>query len=226
MRLLWAVTGAGHMMRQSAEVFEELSKRHEITVIFTRPGYEIARLYGVLETFKKNTGGRYRELEVDPKPLSHVYGRVMRKVYKALIISPASANSVNKFALGIADNLVTTAYAMARKVGLKIYIVPSDAPWVKETELPCIIEGCVGCKECPPQNICPTKAIEGDRVRRIILESCIGCELCIKACPFSAISCFKRAPVSIHPLEVEYLRKVEEMGAVILKEPKELLGIF
>ncbi len=226
MRLLWAVTGAGHLMRQSAEVFEALSKKHEITVIFTRAGYEIAKLYGVLDVFERNTGGRYRELEVDPKPLSHVYGRIMRKVYDALIVSPASANSVNKFALGIADNLVTTAFAMARKVGTKTYLVPSDAPWVKETELPCIIESCIGCEECPPQNLCPTKAIEGDRFRRIVLERCIGCQACVKACPHSAISCFKRVPVSLHPLEFEYLKKLEGMGVILLKEPKELLEIF
>ncbi len=214
------------MMRESAEVFEKLSKKHEITVIFTKPGYEIAKLYGVLKVFEENTGGRYRELEVDPKPLSHVYGRIMRGTYQALIVSPASANSVNKFALGIADNLVTTAFAMARKVGLKTYIVPSDAPWVEETELPCLVEGCVGCEECPPQRICPTGAIEGEKFRRILLEKCIGCQLCVKACPYSAISCFKRVPVSAHPLEIEYLRKVERMGAKILKEPRELLDLL
>ncbi|WP_238374125.1 flavoprotein [Ignicoccus hospitalis] len=219
--MLWAVTGAGHWMRESAEVFEKLAKRAQVTVIFSKAGYEVAKLYGVLKKFEVATGGYYRELEVDPKPLSHVYGRVMRRAYDAVVVAPMTANTAAKFVLGIADNLVTTALAMARKAGVEILALPTDAPWVKSTTLPCVINDCVGCEACPPQASCPTGAIVGDRVRRILLERCVGCEACVGKCPFGAISCFSEAPFEVHELELEILKKLEKWARV-LKSPREL----
>ena len=208
-------------MRESAEVFEKLAKKAEVTVIFTRAGYEVARLYGVLKKFEAATGGYYRELEVDPKPLSHVYGRVMRKAYDVVVVAPMTANTMVKFALGLADNLVTTALAMARKSKVKIIALPTDAPWVKSTTLPCLIKDCVGCERCPPQEACPTGAIVGSGIRRILLEKCVGCEACVPKCPFSAVSCFARVPFEVHELEAEVLKKVERWAKVV-KSPEEL----
>jgi len=208
-------------MRESAEVFEEFAKKAEVTVIFTKAGYEIAKLYGVLKKFELATGGYYRELEVDPKPLSHVYGRVMRRRYDLLAVAPMSANTMVKFALGIADNLVTTSLAMARKAGLKILVLPTDAPWVKETTLPCLIEGCEACTQCPPQRACPTGAVVGEGIRRILLEKCVGCGLCAELCPFGAVKCFAKAPFEADELEVGYLKRIERW-AEVLKSPEEL----
>ncbi len=208
-------------MRESAEVFEEISKTNEVTVIFTRAGYEVAKLYGVLKVFERATGGYYRELEVDPKPLSHVYGRIMMGRYDALVVAPMTANTLAKFVLGIADNLVTTALAMARKSGTKIMILPTDAPWVSETTLPCVVEGCLACERCPPQEACPTGAVVGKTVRRILLEKCLGCEVCVGKCPYDAIKCFSKAPFKPHDLELEYLKKASKW-AKVLKSPREL----
>ncbi|UXD21458.1 hypothetical protein IPA_04475 [Ignicoccus pacificus DSM 13166] len=222
-KILWAVTGAGQWMRESAKIFEEVAQEHEVTVIFSRSGYEVARLYGVLKIFEKYTGGYYREMEVDPQPLSHVYGRVMSRKYDLTILAPATANTIAKIAYGIADNLITTTFAMARKSKTPSIILPTDAPWVKKTTLPCLIRNCLKCEICPPQEVCPTQAIENVKGnRRIILSKCIGCEACVSSCPFGAISCFEEVEMNMDELDVLNLIKVMRLGFIVVHDPSEL----
>ena len=221
-KVLWGITGAGHWIRESVELLKKVSEKHRVTVVMTRSGAAIAKLYGVWDIIKSVTGGYYRELEVDPNPLSHTYGRVMMKRYDVVVVAPATANTVAKVVNGIADNLVTSVIAMARKSGVKTLMMPTDAPWVKKTTLPCVIEGCEGCDICPPQEICPTNAIDGSRVKRILLSRCIGCELCVGACPFSAISCFKEVKIEPHWLDIKNTEKLSEIGIEIAKDPQDL----
>lgn len=216
-------------MRESASIFEKVASRTKVTVIMTRNGYEIAKLYGVLDVFKKYTGGYYSELEVDPNPLSHIYGRVLSKKYELFVLAPLSANTANKIADGIADNLVTTAAAMARKAGVTTILLPTDAPWVKETALPCTVhDNCVNCSVCPPQETCPTKAIvDGISKKRILLDRCIGCELCVTKCPYEAINCFEKVEINVHWLEVEKLKVLEKFESfIIVRSPEELSRII
>lgn len=49
---------------------------------------------------------------------------------------------------------------------------------------------CHQCKDAPCCAICPTQALQQDEDGRITMneENCIACEMCIKACPYGAIS--------------------------------------
>lgn len=48
---------------------------------------------------------------------------------------------------------------------------------------------CRQCENAPCVIVCPTKAIEQKDGRVVIYEkNCIGCKLCIKVCPFGAIT--------------------------------------
>jgi len=221
-KVLWGITGAGHWMRESARIAREVARRHEVTVIMTKNGASVAKLYGVFNIFKEITGGYYRELEIDPSPLSHVFGRIMNRKYDVLVVAPATANTVAKTVYGIADNLVTTAMAMARKSGVRTLVMPTDAPWVTRTTLPCVIEKCVACKKCPPQEACPENAIDGDKIRRILLNKCIGCEACVGACPYNAISCFKEVPITLHWLDMENAERLKKLGFEVVRNPEDL----
>jgi flavoprotein len=47
--------------------------------------------------------------------------------YDALVIAPATSNTVVKCALGIADSLASNYFAQAGKSGIPIFILPTDA---------------------------------------------------------------------------------------------------
>jgi len=46
--------------------------------------------------------------------------------YDALVIAPATANSIAKFASGIADSLITNLFAHAGKFHVPIIVLPTD----------------------------------------------------------------------------------------------------
>ncbi len=218
--VLWSITGAGHWLKESVEIILRLRKKANVTVLVSRAGIEVLRIYGLRDLLTDE--GYYNELFIDRADLP-VFGRICLGKYKVLIIAPMTANTMIKAALGIADNAVTTAISMARKCGTPIVVLPTDAPWVKDTTIPCVVENCVACDTCPPLNACPTSAISMINGKaRIDITKCIGCEACVGLCPHKAITCWKRIPFTSHELELGYLEKLEKMGFIIAKSPYDL----
>lgn len=86
-------------------------------------------IYGLWEKLKEiSPGGYFQEVLTEgsegaspPKA-----GRLSRGMYSALVVSPASTNTVAKVVHGIADTLVTNAVTSAQKGGVSVYIVPTD----------------------------------------------------------------------------------------------------
>lgn len=214
------------MLRESAGIAAALARLHRVTVALTRAGFEVARVFGVLGLYRLAApGGYYRELIVEEHASGlPVVNRVASRRYDAVVIAPASSDAIAKIANGIADNIAASSASQALKTGTPLVVLPSDAPWVRETELPCRVDAsrCTGCRACIP--VCPVGAIVPVEGRvRIELSLCTGCARCVSSCPYSAIRCFDRAPVSPSPLDAENLEKLERLGVLVARSPVEVL---
>ena len=121
MKILWCITGAGEFLKESIEMMMKLSEKNEITVFMSKSGEEVLRSYKLFREIKKNW-----PIERDNDESSMAAGKVSLGHYDALVVSPATANTVAKVANGIADTLVTTAVSLALKTDVKIYMLPTD----------------------------------------------------------------------------------------------------
>jgi dihydromethanopterin reductase (acceptor) len=226
MRIGWAITGAGHLLKETVDLLVELAEKHEITVFLSNAGEEVLKMYGLYEKVTEVTGGYYRELALDSDqrfsyPIS---GRLSLGKYDFLIVSPATANSVAKIVNGISDSLVTNCVAQAGKGGVQTLIVPVDLE-LKDihTILPSKLELtiCADCKECSAANSCPNDAIIPKT--EIDLLKCTGCGTCKGSCPYDAISEGKTVTIHMREIDIENSHKLVLMqGIYVLKDPEEI----
>lgn len=229
--IAWCITGAGHFLLESFEVFLKLVKNGsvKVTTLLSNAGEEVARIYGVLDKISQiSQGGYYQEiiLEREQGKSFPKAGRLARGAYAALVISPATANTVAKMVCGIADTLVTSAFAQAQKGNIPTYVVPTD---YKEgavvTKLPTVIDYdvCIGCDTCLPLEKCPSNAIKMVGKPTIDLTLCRGCKTCIDLCGYGAISFGKEIETMVRNIDAENVHKLSLLGGVmLLKHPYEL----
>lgn len=127
MRILWCITGAGEFMKESIEELNRL--KADLTVFVSKAGEEVLSGYDLERALVVH------EVVKDREASSPKAGKVSLGSYDAVVVSPATANTVAKIACGIADNLVTTAVSLALKSGTPVFVVPTD--WVAgEKEIP------------------------------------------------------------------------------------------
>lgn len=228
MRIGFAITGAGHLLRQSVQVAEKLSKNHEVTVFLSGAGEEVLKMYGLYERVVNLTGGKYRELATDSNQrFSYpITGRFSLGKYDMLIVSPATANTVAKIVWGISDSLVTNAVAQAGKGAVDTVIVPVDIhPGPVDTVLPSKLEisKCENCEECIASKTCEHGAIIP--YSEIDLTKCVGCGLCKDSCPNGAISEGKIITIYMRDVDIENTEKLSEFdGITILESPDDILS--
>ena len=227
MRIGFAFTGAGHLLRESVQVVEALAKDHEVTVFLSGAACEVLKMYGLYERVERITGGKYRELATDlDQGFSYpITGRLSLGKYDLLIVSPATANTVSKIVYGIADTLVTNAVAQAGKGAVPVYMVPVDIhPGPIDTVLPSKIElsKCEGCSDCVAALACEQGAIIPHS--EIDLTKCIGCGLCRNTCPNDAISEGKIITIYMRDIDIENTRKLEGIDNIqIFEKPEDIL---
>ena len=230
MRIGFAFTGAGHLLRESVQVVEALAKDHEVTVFLSGAACEVLKMYGLYERVERITGGKYRELatDLDQRFSYPITGRLSLGKYDLLIVSPATANTVSKIVYGIADTLVTNAVAQAGKGAVPVYMVPVDIhPGPIDTVLPSKIElsKCEGCSDCVAALACEQGAIIPHS--EIDLTKCIGCGLCRNTCPNDAISEGKIITIYMRDIDIENTRKLESIDNIqIFETPDEILDKF
>ena len=230
MRIGFAFTGAGHLLRESVHLAEALAKEHEVTVFLSGAAEEVLKMYGLYERIERITGGKYRELATDSnQKFSYpITGRLSIGKYDLLIVSPATANTVSKIVHGIADTLVTNAVAQSGKGAVPVYMVPVDIhPGPIDTVLPSKIElsKCQKCDDCLAALACAQGAIIAHQ--EIDLTKCIGCGLCRNTCPYDAISEGKIITIYMRDIDIENTRKLESIDNIqIFEKPEDILEKF
>ncbi len=252
MKIAWCITGAGHFLEESYEVFRTIKKgvgcqvsgvrdlvpetsnlkpqtsqqEIKITTFISNAGVEVLRMYGIFDKLKEISNGDYMAeifTEKEQGSSSPKAGRFSLKKYDAVVVSPATSNTVAKIAYGIADSLVTNVVSLATKACIPVYIVPTDgSPGKVESEMPYSIDRdkCRGCDDCAPRDSCEKEAIYGAPIPQIDLLRCDGCGLCSELCPYDAINGgvveIKAREIDIRNVDV--LRKME--GITILERPE------
>jgi len=218
MEILWCITGAGHFLDDSCKFMHKLSEKHGITVAFSGAGYEVVKMYGLLDSVNRNSKGIILEREQGFS--SPVVGRLAKKEYDLVLVSPCTANTVAKVVNGIADSLVSNIVAQAVKSKTPVYVLPTDVEKVQETEIPIMIDPvkCMGCKLCPPMEVCPTSAFfRSDKVR-INLLKCNACKICIEKCEYEAISFGKKVKINIRDVDLENTKKLRRTEGIKVVE--------
>ncbi|HII01062.1 TPA: dihydromethanopterin reductase (acceptor) [Methanosarcinaceae archaeon] len=235
-RIAWGITGAGHFLDRSYQVFKELKlKDRDISVntYVSRAAEEVLRMYGLEQKLVKISGGDYLEeifRESEQGSSSPKVGRFLLDRYDVLFITPATSNTVSKIAYGIADSLVTNAVAQAVKGRVPVYVVPVDIEGSIVSEMPYNIDRkqCRHCEDCPPRDNCPHGAIteRNGITDQIDLLNCKGCGICKELCPYSAI---KGGPVDVLVRDVD-MKNVETVkslqGITVLESPEAILELF
>ena len=235
-RIAWGITGAGHFLDRSYQVFKELKLRNHglsVNTYISRAAEEVLRMYGLEQKLVKISGGDYLEeifRESEQGSSSPKVGRFLLDRYDALFVTPATSNTVSKIAYGIADSLVTNAVAQAVKGRVPVYIVPVDIEGSIVSEMPYNIDRkqCQHCEDCPPRDNCPHEAIteKNGVTDQIDLLKCKGCGICKELCPYNAI---KGGPVEVLVRDVD-MRNVEIVkelqGITVLESPEAILELF
>jgi dihydromethanopterin reductase (acceptor) len=232
MAIAWGITGASHLLKETFETMHRVvkTKKVKVTTYLSSAGAQVVRICGLWNQLEKISNGNYLQeilTEMEEGAGSPRAGRLLRGIYKALIVSPASGNTVAKIAYGIADTLVTNAVAQAQKGEIPVYIVPTDQqPGFIETTLLYRVERneCKLCEPCPILTVCPYSAIEvKDGVPNINLALCQNCKLCVTTCPHGAIKYGERIKLRAREIDIENVEKLKRMrGIMVLEHPKQI----
>lgn len=227
--LAWAITGAGHFLEEVFIMMREMSADLQITSFVSAAAQEVIRIYGLWDRLQEiSDERRYSEVFTDrSEGVSSIHaGRLARDIYSALVVAPATANTVAKICCGIADTLVTNVVAQALKGGIPVFILPTDQSEIAETTLPIRVESslCSGCHPCLAEQACETGAFTLREGRGAIdYLSCVGCGLCIEACPYDAIKQGEKIKVKAREVDLNNVERLRETHRItVLRNPEEL----
>ncbi len=230
LKLAWCITGAGHFLRESFEVFRELKEDNKellVTSFVSHAAEEVIKMYGLEKALSRISGGGYLEecfFERMQGASSPKAGRMLLQKYNALFVTPATSNTIAKLAYGIADTLVTNAVAQAVKGNVPVYIVPVDIEGSIESRMPFFIdrEICKRCQLCPPARECPNFAISD----QIDLLRCNGCGYCVKICSYGAIR-GGLTKIKVRDVDSKNVKILSELeGITIINHPRKVLDIL
>jgi dihydromethanopterin reductase (acceptor) len=235
-QITWVITGAGHFLKETFDVMGKLVKDNKVTVTtyLSSAGEQVVKMYGLWSKLEQISPGGYlqeilNENKEDPG-FSHA-GRFALDMYQALIVSPASGNTVAKIVYGIADSLATNVVAQAQKGEVPVYVVPTDQKeGFVETTLPYRVDRreCKLCDPCLAVDVCSYSAFRiVDGVPRIDPVLCQGCGLCVTACPFGAVKYGEKKKLLIRSVDVQNVKKLRSMDNVtVLEHPQQIEDII
>lgn len=129
MSIAWGITGAGHFLRECIELMRELG---EVDVFLSRAAEEVVRIYRLEAELQRAA----RMIGRDRAASAPVVGRFAHSRYRALVVAPATSNSVAKFVYGISDSLITNLFAQGGKNRVPIVVLPTDVAPEMDTVAP------------------------------------------------------------------------------------------
>ena len=231
--IAWAITGAGHFLDEVFTAMLEIAEEIEVTSFVSSAAEEVLRTYGFRNLLKEiSKGTHYSEVFTDnSEGASAIHaGRLARGVYSALVVAPATANTVAKVCNGIADTLVTNAIAQALKGGVPVYILPTDQSESTLTTLPVRVEPklCIGCRPCLAEEACENGAFTVREGRGTIdYLRCVGCGSCLESCTNGAVKRGEKIKVTAREVDLENVEKLRRMrGITVLRDPDELMVVL
>lgn len=124
-RIAWGITGSGDQIAETYEVMRDIKERTDIEfmVFLSKEGETVMKWYRMWDDIQRD----FPNFKTDAGPNSpFIAGPLQVGHYDALIIAPATANSVAKIVYGIADTLVTNVVAQTAKGDTPIYILAVD----------------------------------------------------------------------------------------------------
>lgn len=234
--IAWGITGASHFLKETFETMQKVVRTNKVkvTAYLSLAGAQVLRICGLWNQLEEISNGSYLQeilTETEEGAGSPRAGRLLRGIYRALIVSPASGNTVAKAAYGIADTLVTNAIAQAQKRGVPVYLVPTDqqAGFIETTLLYRVERSeCKLCDPCPVVTICPYSATQiRNGIPDINLVLCQNCRLCITACPFGAVKYGEKIKLRVRQIDLENVEKLKRMdGITILEHPRQIEDVI
>lgn len=135
-RIAWGITGAGDKIRETISEMEKIKGKYsvEISVFVSKAGEQVLRMYKIYDDIKDSFERFSIEVNANTPFLS---GALYLGKYEALIIAPATSNTVAKISNCIGDSLLSNSALQALKAYIPVYILPVDLEVGElETETP------------------------------------------------------------------------------------------
>ncbi len=128
-RLAWALTGSGHYLRECLALVRQLDN---IDLFLSGAAAEVLHMYGYRLEDLRNEMRIYRDQTDCGAPVGLFY----EGHYHAMVIAPATSNTVAKCVWGISDTLVTNIFAQAGKCRIPSVVFACDTAPELESEAP------------------------------------------------------------------------------------------
>ena len=128
-RLAWAITGSGHYLRESMQI---LTMVKDVDIFLSRAAAEIIKQYGFQPQLEALGHRVFQDKTASSVPVEFFY----EDKYYALVVAPATSNTIAKMAYGFSDSLVTNLYAQAGKTRVPSIIFACDTSPELESEAP------------------------------------------------------------------------------------------
>jgi archaeoflavoprotein AfpA len=126
-KVAWGITGAGDRLSETINVMQDIRNRYEdkvdIQVYTSEAGTQVLKYYKLSDCLKQAFNRVWVEVNANTPFLA---GQLQLKRFEFLLIAPATANTVAKISMGIADSLLSNAASMGLKASIPVYIMPSD----------------------------------------------------------------------------------------------------
>jgi len=124
-KIVWGITGSGDLISEIFEVMEEISKmnRLKITAVLSKAAVTVLKWYKLNDSLDRIADRILVEKDANTP---FIVGPLQTGEYDALIVAPATANTVAKIVNGIADTIITNSVSQTNKTHVDIYILPVD----------------------------------------------------------------------------------------------------